>query len=136
MSDEYDAVQVIHFQHADHVGDMGVEVDGWVDEMRAIPLSSKRHRKGAMAGRFEVGNDPVPAPTAMPRAMNQNEGRHRFGHLPVVKCVPCSRNLGRQARNSAPLCFACTSRKAVTRIESDYRAGLLAIKASAVGPLL
>jgi hypothetical protein len=77
------SVRVIHFQHADHVGNVSGEVDGWMDQVRAVSLSGERHRKRTMAGGFEMGNDPVPAPTAMPRAMNENKGRLRFNHLPL-----------------------------------------------------
>ena len=75
MSDQDDVTQVIHFQHADDVGNMGGEVNGRIDQMRAVSLSGEGYRKRAMPGRFEMRNEPVPAPTAMPCAMNENEGR-------------------------------------------------------------
>ena len=74
MSDQDDVTQVIHFQHADHIGNMGTEVNGWIDQVRPISLPGKRDRKRTMPGRFEMRNEPVPAPTAVPCAMNENEG--------------------------------------------------------------
>jgi len=74
MSDQYDIVEVVHFQHAGDIGDMGIKINRGTDQMRAVAQTRERYGERSMAGRLEEWHKLVPAPATVPGAMDENEG--------------------------------------------------------------
>jgi hypothetical protein len=76
VADQHDVRQFLVFEDIDDVGDVGVEVDARVHEMRTLAESGQGRREDLMAGlaqRLRVG---PPAPAADPGAMDQNKVCH------------------------------------------------------------
>jgi hypothetical protein len=74
---EHNVAQALVVKHAEHVRHVRREIDRAAHQMRALALPGQRRREHRMAARAQQRSDLGVAPAAAPRAMHQNEGRHR-----------------------------------------------------------
>lgn len=80
VADQHDAIEILPFDLARDIVDLGAEVDGIARQVRALADSGKRGRHDIVA----AGREPVgyasPAPAPMPGAMDQQvSGAFRGG---------------------------------------------------------
>jgi hypothetical protein len=80
MTHEYHVVQIFPRDLVDHVIDLRRQRDGIAGKMGTFPNSGERRRDDIVAVRGQlIGNAP-PAPSAMPRTVDQHE-RSAVGRL-------------------------------------------------------
>jgi len=80
VSDQDDITKVFPDQQIDDVHDMGVEADVAAQEMTAFPEASQRRSEDPMTFRRQQVTYPLPAPAAMPGAVDHDVIGH-FGAL-------------------------------------------------------
>src|SRR5688500_4298509 len=91
MRDQAHVLEILPFEQVDDVGDVGVEGDVLAEKMRAVRKPGQRRREDLVTLGFEKVRDALPAPAAVPCAVNEHEGLacSRLGHCvaPVSACL-------------------------------------------------
>ncbi len=73
VANQHDVDQLFRLDVADHIGDVGIEVDPGRHQMRAFAEPGQRRRGDAMPLGLQQWHQQPPAPAAVPRAVDQNE---------------------------------------------------------------
>src|SRR5262249_8215279 len=109
---------------AEHVGDVQRKIDAGMQQMRTLAEAGQRRRERIMTSRAQPVGNPLPAPAAVPRAVDEDEGRH-FALLvwPPLKAYPAT---GLQVpffcAQSGPVLMQCRLRCLILR--SPPKAGV------------
>jgi hypothetical protein len=75
MAAEHDVIELVMLDYADHVVDMGLQIDVAACEMRALAKAGERRRVDAVALGAQRLGDALPHPIALPGAVDEDEGR-------------------------------------------------------------
>ena len=76
VPDQHDIAQVLHLEHADDIGDVGVEIDRRAGEMRALAEAGIGRRPQLMPGGAHQRAHLLPGPGRRPGAMGDDEHGH------------------------------------------------------------
>jgi hypothetical protein len=74
VADEDDPFQFLHLEQFDDVLNVERQIDAGMREMDSIAQTRERGRKDGMPGFAKETCDSRPAPPAMPRPVDENEG--------------------------------------------------------------
>ena len=79
MADQHDVLQFLPFDEVRDVGNVRVEIDrSGAERCERSATPVKRRREDVMALRGKKPRHALPAPAAMPGAVNENKSRHRI----------------------------------------------------------
>ena len=77
VADQHDVAEVLVLEDAEHVLDVGVEVDPGVGEVDPLAKPGEGRGEDLVTSSSQQWDHPRPAPTAVHRAVDEDEGRHR-----------------------------------------------------------
>ncbi len=84
VRDQHDVAQILEMQHAQHIGDMRIEIDVRRRQMRALAKPGIARREQIVSGRAKQRTHFLPGPSRRPGAMSNDD----CGHLPLPVCPP------------------------------------------------
>src|SRR5215210_1634047 len=127
MRHHTDAVEVLPFDDINDIGNVGVQIDTGVEQMRALAQPRERGSKYFMATPFQEIRHPPPAPAAVPRAVHEKEG---FGWcLGGCRRQAAGRKRGHACsnRSTAEDLSACARVRLIDHIDSSTNSGKCAL---------
>src|SRR5262245_49885605 len=90
MADQYEAPDLLVFDHADYVGNVQREIDAGTKEVRTLAEAGQRRGKHDVSAGSQPVGDTSPGPAAMPGTVYKDEGLCVSG-LHVVSAVMAGR---------------------------------------------
>jgi hypothetical protein len=97
-------VEILVREDAEHILDVGVEVDAGVGKVDALAETGEGRGEDVVASTAQERGHSLPAPAAMHRAVNEHEGRH--GAPPITRCES---HPARETADDAMLARFCTT---------------------------
>jgi hypothetical protein len=73
VAEQHHAIKLLRLEHADNVLDMRLEVYRGAGEVRPLPEAGEGRRVDLVTGAAQQGRQALPAPAAVPRAVDQND---------------------------------------------------------------